>query len=197
MAEITLEREFAVTPERLFEALSTRAELVRWWGHDGWTKFLPKKFKSPSTNPYHHAKEDIITPIMGEAMAKFLTTIPDDKPFCLSVSFNTPHGSQTTSMHTEYADWRKMTRPANENPALKGTRFYDSLYHQSLHVWEQVTPLQYPPYVTLVVLFDLYYYHPPQPLQNVVVTKVSMVSEYLYQSKHSQLKQPPLELKFQ
>ena len=99
-----------------------------WWGHDGWTKFLPKKFKSPSTNPYHHAKEDIITPIMGEAMAKFLTTIPDDKPFCLSVSFNTPHGSQTTSMHTEYADWRKMTRPANENPALKGTRFYDSLY---------------------------------------------------------------------
>ncbi|NNE52892.1 MAG: SRPBCC domain-containing protein [Sulfitobacter sp.] len=37
MAEITLEREFAVTPERLFQALSQRAELVRWWGHDGWT----------------------------------------------------------------------------------------------------------------------------------------------------------------
>ena len=37
MAEITLEREFAVTSERLFEALSKRAELVRWWGHDGWT----------------------------------------------------------------------------------------------------------------------------------------------------------------
>lgn len=99
-----------------------------WWGHDGWTKFLPKKCKSPSTNPYHDAKADVITPIMGEAMAKFLTTIPDDKPFCLSVSFNTPHGSQTTTMHTEYADWRKMTRPANENPDLQGTRFYDTLY---------------------------------------------------------------------
>jgi arylsulfatase A-like enzyme len=99
-----------------------------WWGHDGWTKFLPKDFISASTDPYQGAKEDIITPIMGEAMTKFLATIPDDKPFCLSVSFNTPHGSQTTSMHMEYPDWRKMTRPANENPKLKGTRFYDTLY---------------------------------------------------------------------
>jgi len=99
-----------------------------WWGHDGWTRFLPKTFQAPSTEPYQNATADIITPIMGEAMAKFLTTIPDDKPFCLSVSFNTPHGSQTTSMHAEYADWRKMTRPANENLALQGTRFYDTLY---------------------------------------------------------------------
>ena len=99
-----------------------------WWGHDGWTKFLPKDHKSPSTNPYHEAKEDIITPIMGEAMGKFLGSVPVDKPFCLSVSFNTPHGSQTTSMHMDYPDWRKMTRPANENPQLQGTRFYDTLY---------------------------------------------------------------------
>lgn len=99
-----------------------------WWGHDGWTKFLPKQSNSESTRPYHRAKADIITSIMSEAMADFLGTIPKDKPFCLSVSLNTPHGSQTTSMHQDYADWRKMTRPANENPALKGTRFYDTLY---------------------------------------------------------------------
>ncbi|MCB1209384.1 MAG: sulfatase-like hydrolase/transferase [Verrucomicrobiales bacterium] len=99
-----------------------------WWGHDGWTRFLPKDFNGESTKPYHMAKNDIITPIMGEAMTKFLDTAPSDKPFCLSVSFNVPHGSQTTSMFTDYADWQKMTRPANENPKLQSNPFYDSLY---------------------------------------------------------------------
>ena len=99
-----------------------------WWGHDGWTKFLPKDSKGPSCKPYHVAKENIITPIMGEAMAKFLADLPGGKPFCLSVSFNVPHGSQTTSMYPDYPDWRRMTRPANENPKLKGSPFYDTLY---------------------------------------------------------------------
>jgi arylsulfatase A-like enzyme len=99
-----------------------------WWGHDGWTKFLPKDSDSPSTTPYHPAKADIITPIMGEAMTKFLDTAPGDKPFCLSVSFNVPHGSQVTSMFTDYPEWRTMKRPANENPKLKGSPFYDTLY---------------------------------------------------------------------
>ena len=99
-----------------------------WWGHDGWTKFLPKNFDQPSTLPYHRAKEDLITPIMGEAMTEFLDSLPDDKPFCLSVSLNVPHGSQTTSMYPDYEDWQRMTRPANENQELKGTQFYDSLY---------------------------------------------------------------------
>jgi arylsulfatase A-like enzyme len=99
-----------------------------WWGHDGWTKFLPKDHDTPSTTPYHHAKADIITPIMGEAMTKFLDTAPSDKPFCLSVSFNVPHGSQVTSMFTDYPEWHEMKRPANENPKLKGSAFYDTLY---------------------------------------------------------------------
>lgn len=99
-----------------------------WWGHDGWTKFLPKDHDTPSTTPYHHAKADIITPIMGEAMTKFLDSAPADKPFCLSVSFNVPHGSQTTSMFSEYPGWNRMTRPASENPKLKGSLFYDTLY---------------------------------------------------------------------
>ncbi len=99
-----------------------------WWGHDGWTKFLPKDFKSKSCRPYHRAEESIITPIMGEAMAEFLESRPADKPFCLSVSFNVPHGSQTTSMYPDYPQWHDMTRPANENPKLKGNRFYDTLY---------------------------------------------------------------------
>ena len=65
---------------------------------------------------------------MGEAMTEFLDTAPSGKPFCLSVSFNVPHGSQTTSMFTDYPDWHQMTRPANENPKHKGSPFYDSLY---------------------------------------------------------------------
>jgi arylsulfatase A-like enzyme len=99
-----------------------------WWAHDGWTKFFPKDANSPSTKPYHHAMEDIITFIMGEAMTKFLDDRPGDKPFCLSVSFNVPHGSQTTSMYPDYPEWHAMKRPANENPKLKGSPFYDTLY---------------------------------------------------------------------
>ena len=99
-----------------------------WWAHDGWTRFFPKDNKSQSCVPYHEAKEDIITFIMGEAMTRFLDELPGDKPFCLSVSFNVPHGSQTTSMYPDYPDWRRMARPANENPKLKGNPFYDTLY---------------------------------------------------------------------
>jgi len=99
-----------------------------WWAHDGWTKFLPKDFKSPSCTPYHDAQQDVITLIMGEAMTRFLDGRPADKPFCLSVSFNVPHGSQTTSMYPDYPEWNRMTRPANENPKLRGSPFYDTLY---------------------------------------------------------------------
>ena len=99
-----------------------------WYGHDGWSKFLPKDHDSPSTTPYHNATENVVTFIMGEGMTKFLDTAPKEKPFCLSVSFNVPHGSQTTSMFTDYPKWQEMTRPANENPKLKGSPFYDTLY---------------------------------------------------------------------
>lgn len=99
-----------------------------WWAHDGWTKFLPKDFDSNSTKPYHQAKNNIITPIMGEAIEDFLNTKSTEKPFCLSVSLNVPHGSQTTSMYTDYEEWDIMSRPANENPQLKGHPIYDKLY---------------------------------------------------------------------
>ncbi len=99
-----------------------------WWAHDGWTKFFPKEYKSPSCVPYHTARQEIITFIMGEAMTNFLDGLPGDKPFCLSVSFNVPHGSQTTSMYPDYPEWHQMTRPANENPKLQGSPFYDTLY---------------------------------------------------------------------
>ncbi|HUT95083.1 MAG TPA: sulfatase-like hydrolase/transferase [Thermoguttaceae bacterium] len=99
-----------------------------WGAHDGWTRFFPKDSKGPSCTPYHEAKGDVITFIMGERIAEFFESLPNDKPFCLSVSFNVPHGSQTTSMYPDYPDWRRMTRPANENPKLKGSPFYDTLY---------------------------------------------------------------------
>ena len=102
-----------------------------WRGHDGWTKFFPKDFESESCLPYHDAGEDIITPIMGESIEMFFDSLEDDRPFCLSVSFNVPHGSQTTSMYTDYEGWNHMTRPANENPKLKGQRFYDTLYRSA------------------------------------------------------------------
>jgi arylsulfatase A-like enzyme len=99
-----------------------------WRGHDGWTRFFPKDYKSPSCKPYHEAKEDVITFIMDECVTEFLDSLPRNKPFCLSVSFNVPHGSQTTSMYPDYPKWHDMVRPANENPKLKGSPFYDTLY---------------------------------------------------------------------
>ena len=99
-----------------------------FWGHDGWTKFMPKDHSSPSCTPYHRAKTDMITDIMDEAMGEFLEQVPSDKPFCLSVSFNVPHGSQTTSMYHGYEGWHRMTRQANENEALHGHPYYDELY---------------------------------------------------------------------
>ncbi len=102
-----------------------------WYAHDGWTKFFPKDHDSPSTRPYHGADHDVITKIMGEAVQRFLTEAPADQPFSLSVSFNVPHGSQTTSMYTGYEGWRDMRRPANENPKLQGHPIYGSLYRDT------------------------------------------------------------------
>jgi len=100
-----------------------------WYAHDGWTKFFPKEHDSFSTRPYHDAEADIITPIMGEAISAFLDSASTaGRPFCLSVSFNVPHGSQTTSMYTGYEGWHDMIRPADENPRLRGHPVYGSLY---------------------------------------------------------------------
>ena len=97
-----------------------------WRAHDGWAKFFPKTAKN--CKDYYGSKEEIITPVMGESMEYFLDAIPDDRPFCLSVSFSVPHGSQTTSMFPESSEARAMMIPANENPKLKGHPFYDKLY---------------------------------------------------------------------
>ncbi len=35
MTDIRLEREFRITPERLFEVITQHAFLLQWWGHDG------------------------------------------------------------------------------------------------------------------------------------------------------------------
>ncbi len=102
-----------------------------WIGHDGWTKFFPKEYNNFSCDPYHNFENDIITPIMGEALTQFMETIPSEKPFCLSVSFNVPHGSQTTSMYAGYEGWHDMLLPANENPKLAGHPVYDDLYRNT------------------------------------------------------------------
>jgi len=102
-----------------------------WRAHDGWTRFFPKDFDTFECEPYHDAEEDIITPIIGEGIEMFFNDLPGDKPFCLSVSFNVPHGSQTSTMHTECENWQSMMTPANENPKLKGHPIYDTLYRNT------------------------------------------------------------------
>lgn len=131
-----------------YYAFNAREKFDYWWGHDGWTKFFPKNYTQASCRPYHRAKGTIITEIMAEAMAEFLDQAPEDEPFCLSVSFNVPHGSQVTSMHDGYKGWHSMTRPANENTALKDHPIYDSLYRDNTVVLPEETatdPYQFIP----------------------------------------------------
>jgi len=90
-----------------------------WRGHDGWARFFPKTAKN--CREYWDSRHDIITPVMGESVTRFLEIAPKGRPFCLSVSFSIPHGSQTSSMHP----W---TEPANRNPRLKDHPVYGDLY---------------------------------------------------------------------
>ena len=90
-----------------------------WRAHDGWAKFFPKTAKN--CKAYYDSDEDIITPVMGEGIARFLDGTPSDKPFCLSVSFSIPHGSQTGSMY-------KWQAPAGDAPRLKDHPVYGQLY---------------------------------------------------------------------
>jgi len=95
-----------------------------WQGHDGWACFWQKQQKGGGV--YKDAKEDIITPIMGECIEEFLDGYPGDKPFCLSVSFSAPHGSISGTMVP--GEKRRMEQPANTVPALKDHPIYGNLY---------------------------------------------------------------------
>lgn len=53
---------------------------------------------------------------------------PRDKPFCLSVSFSVPHGSQIMSMYPENREAEICKIPANQYLPLIGNPFYDTLY---------------------------------------------------------------------
>ena len=54
MSDIRLEREFNVSPARLFEVLSSNAEVVRWWGHDSWT-MRDQQLDFTREGPWHSA----------------------------------------------------------------------------------------------------------------------------------------------
>ncbi|MCP4452858.1 MAG: sulfatase-like hydrolase/transferase [Planctomycetes bacterium] len=90
-----------------------------WRGHEGWARFFQKTAKNCVA--YYDSDEEIITPVMGESVTRFLRTAPRDKPFCLSVSFSIPHGSQTGSMYV----WQS---PASDHPKLKDHPVYGNLY---------------------------------------------------------------------
>jgi arylsulfatase A-like enzyme len=100
-----------------------------WKAHDGWAKFWPKTAKN--CEAYFDAGEDIITPVMGECIDDFLDSVPSDKPFCLSVSFSVPHGSQIKSMYPNNKAAIDCMIPANEYEKLKGHPFYDTLYRNA------------------------------------------------------------------
>lgn len=101
-----------------------------WRAHDGWAKFWPKT--AANCQSYFDSEEDIITPVMGESIERFLQTTTHEKPFCLSVSFSVPHGSQIRSMYPENKRAASCMVSANENPKLKNHPFYDMLYRDTV-----------------------------------------------------------------
>jgi len=122
-----------------------------WRGHDGWARFFPKTASNCAI--YKDAKDDIVTPIMGESIERFLDTCPEDKPFCLSVSFSAPHGSISGSMLPEEGGGRKrMTRPANSCPRLKDHPIYGSLYRDENVRIPDETATDPSPYIPTEVL---------------------------------------------
>lgn len=52
MADVRIVRVFRVTPERLFEAITSKAEVIQWWGHDGMT-FPDHQLDFSRTGPWH------------------------------------------------------------------------------------------------------------------------------------------------
>ena len=106
-----------------------KAKFDFWRGHDGWAAFFPKRKRNCAI--YTDAHDDIITPIMGESVERFLDTAPQSKPFCLSVSFSAPHGSISGSMVPGESGDARMRTPANTVPRLKDHPIYGSPYRDA------------------------------------------------------------------
>lgn len=52
MADVQIVRDFQVSPERLFRAITEQAEILNWWGHDGW--IIPDRHLDfTRTGPWH------------------------------------------------------------------------------------------------------------------------------------------------
>lgn len=52
MADVQITREFNVSPERLFAAITRKAEVIEWWGHDGMS-FPDHALDFSRTGPWH------------------------------------------------------------------------------------------------------------------------------------------------
>ena len=97
-----------------------------WMAHDGWARFWARGRKDLAV--YADCREEIVTPMMGECMDRFLDSCPEGKPFCLSVSFSAPHGSISGSMLPGESGQTRMTHPANTHPKLEEHPIYGNRY---------------------------------------------------------------------
>lgn len=118
---------------------NTQTKFDFWRGHDGWLSFFMRDNPgNTAIESYADAKHNITTEIMGESIETFLDSVPEDKPFQLSVSFSAPHGSMTSSMyldadtsHCETRQCKKMGVPANKNPRLADHPIYNERYRDA------------------------------------------------------------------
>ena len=88
-----------------------------WYGNHGHSGFYPKEF-SPNGSIYNNAEKDTQVEVFEEGVMNFLDpsptflkncesplpSRPQDKPFCLCLTFNLPHGCGTSTMQMRPED---------------------------------------------------------------------------------------------
>ena len=99
MADIRLEREFSVTPKRLFEVVSARAEVLKWWGHEGWS-MRDEALDFTKTGPWHSAmisEEGNLFKLSGQ-----VTSVHPNRQIAFTWAWHDPDDNRGVESHVTF-----------------------------------------------------------------------------------------------
>jgi arylsulfatase A-like enzyme len=88
-----------------------------WEGHKGHGPFF-----YPNEDPASGPEEITVNRYYTDKALRFLDTVPEGRPFCLSLCYAVPHASKVRLMHTPFDE------SASLNPKLKDHPIYGGMY---------------------------------------------------------------------
>ena len=100
-----------------------------WEGHKGHGPFFYEN-EDPSGGP----EEITVSRYHTNKALRFLDTVPEGKPFCLSLCYAVPHASKVRLMHTPFDE------SASLNPKLKDHPIYGGMYRDLDIAYPQQNP---------------------------------------------------------